>query len=76
MNCEWSQWSKWSICSQSCGGGKRTSKRTVRIESKQGGEECSGEDVREETCNLHPCPGKPIKMRIYFSEFLLIFHYP
>ena len=57
VNCAWSQWSKWSNCSQECGGGSRISNRTIRIESKHDGEECDGDDSREESCNLHPCPG-------------------
>ena len=66
VDCVWSQWDKWSDCSQNCGGGSRTSKRRIEIESADGGEKCEGDNKREESCNLHPCPG------MFFNIFLKI----
>lgn len=58
VDCMWSSWEEWSTCSKSCGGGKRSSKRTSN-QSRQliEGDDCPAEDTREEQCNVNPCPG-------------------
>ncbi|XP_048584555.1 SCO-spondin isoform X2 [Nematostella vectensis] len=56
---EWSEWGAWTFCSSSCGGGKRRSRRacekTTEILVKDGAG-CQGSGLREESCNLAPCP--------------------
>ncbi len=49
VNCEWSDW---SACSASCGGGTQT--RTILIEANYGGLECEGSASR--ACNTQACP--------------------
>ena len=60
MNCEWSDFGEWSECSKSCGGGERTSNRSVIKPALYGGKECEGEDIQIESCNDQPCPGMNI----------------
>lgn len=59
QDCEMSEWSSWSSCSQSCGaGGKRLStRRILKAGGVGGGESCAGALlVREEACNEDvPC---------------------
>ncbi|PHJ24164.1 thrombospondin type 1 domain-containing, partial [Cystoisospora suis] len=59
QDCEMSEWSSWSSCSQSCGiGGKRLStRRILKAGGLGGGKSCAGELlVREEPCNEDlPC---------------------
>ncbi|XP_027202897.2 A disintegrin and metalloproteinase with thrombospondin motifs 20-like isoform X2 [Dermatophagoides pteronyssinus] len=57
INGGWSEWSSWSECSLSCGGGIRKSRRDCTNPNPQyGGKFCLGERIRYESCNLEPCP--------------------
>ncbi|CBZ54470.1 putative thrombospondin type 1 domain-containing protein [Neospora caninum Liverpool] len=60
-DCELSEWSPWTPCSQSCGvGGVRTSSREIRKPGGVGGgRSCAGESLlKEEACNENiPCVG-------------------
>ena len=56
----WTNWSQWSLCSMSCGNGKKS-----RTRNCEGGTECDGIDnpqssFEEKTCNNGPCPGNCI----------------
>ena len=55
MNCELSEWSIWSSCSVSCGGGTRSRSREVTTEAKWGGTECSRDVLEIETCGEGCC---------------------
>ncbi|XP_071847584.1 uncharacterized protein [Apostichopus japonicus] len=59
---QWGEWSVWTDCSRSCGGGSMTRVRFCSSPApSNGGLPCDGEDVQTTTCNLHPCPAcKPI----------------
>ena len=57
MNCEWSDFGEWSECSKSCGGGEKTSNRSVIKPALNGGKDCEGEDIQIESCNDQPCAG-------------------
>ena len=74
MNCTWSSWGKWSQCTKTCGNGTRLSKRDIKIKEANGGEECRGNDSREESCNVHPCPGMWFRNfdGLYFIKFVFI----
>ncbi len=55
----WSDWSQWSSCSLSCGGGNQTQIRTcTKPEPANGGQNCSltNIDTAVQTCNNQPCP--------------------
>mmetsp|Transcript_86550 Transcript_86550/g.279370 ORF Transcript_86550/g.279370 Transcript_86550/m.279370 type:complete len:1624 (-) Transcript_86550:274-5145(-) len=56
-DCEWAQWSRFGVCSQSCGGGFRARNRTVTQEPTRGGNTCEALDsISEiEACNTKPC---------------------
>lgn len=58
VDCKWSSYTEWSECSQSCGGGARTSNRTILQHPINGGQECTGTALKTEACNLEPCPGR------------------
>ncbi|CAC5418366.1 Adhesion G protein-coupled receptor B2,Coadhesin,Thrombospondin-1,Adhesion G protein-coupled receptor B1,Mucin-like protein,Hemicentin-1,Adhesion G protein-coupled receptor B3,Thrombospondin-2 [Mytilus coruscus] len=53
----WSHWSKWQLCSVSCGGGNQTRNRTCNNPEPQlGGEYCDGNDSEDIACNKMACP--------------------
>lgn len=53
----WGQWSPWSACSRSCGGGITASRRKCDSPTPQkGGHFCDGSAVRHSICNIRPCP--------------------
>lgn len=56
-DCKWSGWSRWSPCSQSCGGGHRARNRTVSQQPSSSGAACEALDSISEmqSCNTIPC---------------------
>jgi len=50
----WSNWSKFGVCTKSCGGGTRTKTRTCHMGSP-GDEGCPGSDTFTENCNELTC---------------------
>jgi len=54
VDCRVSQWSPWTTCSATCGGGRRSRGRTVDVQSAGGGRECPGLTELEE-CGTAPC---------------------
>ena len=72
VHCEWSEW-KIGKCDKACGGGHRTNIRSLKMDAKYGGKECSESSVITEPCNIHECAGKdfiyPFSM-INFSSCL------
>lgn len=58
VNGGWSRWQTQSMCSVTCGGGIKSSKRTCNNPSPaNGGLFCSGLSTKIEPCNAHSCPG-------------------
>ncbi|XP_071505772.1 uncharacterized protein [Diadema antillarum] len=53
----WSEWSHWSPCSESCGGGTRNRTREcTNPPPNEHGVPCEGHDLEEEACNTQECP--------------------
>nr|XP_022343628.1 uncharacterized protein LOC111136803 isoform X1 [Crassostrea virginica] len=52
----WSDWSAWSQCSASCGGGFQTRTRTCSNPVPQGGADCVGVSNEQQNCNTQGCP--------------------
>lgn len=50
------QWSEWSPCSKSCGGGTRTKVRECINQRDSNGNPCKVDLVESEVCNADPCP--------------------
>ncbi|XP_022240552.1 semaphorin-5A-like isoform X1 [Limulus polyphemus] len=49
----WSEWSLWSVCSKSCGGGIQSKTRICNSEES----DCDGESYKEKECNTLSCKG-------------------
>jgi hypothetical protein len=66
VNGDWTnytEWSKWTECSESCGNGmqKSTHSRScTNPEPKFNGQQCAGEvtEERSQICKIKDCPGK------------------
>ena len=59
INGNYSEWTEFSSCTLSCGGGKKNRRRTCTSPRPQyGGRNCSGLGPYQEVadCNTHPCP--------------------
>ena len=60
----WTEWSEWTDCSKSCGGGDRSKVRQCTVPlSARSSLPCPGPVNASETCNVNPCPG----MSFYLS---------
>ena len=58
----WSDYSEWTPCSASCGGGSQ--ERTRECDNPQpenGGQACTGTAKETRPCNILPCPGEILK---------------
>ena len=54
----WSDYGTWSECSNSCGGGIQTRKRTcTNPPPAHGGADCVGEATETQNCQEKDCPG-------------------
>ncbi|XP_020632435.1 coadhesin-like isoform X1 [Orbicella faveolata] len=54
---QWSNWQKWSDCTETCGGGIRKRIRKCNNPAPEnGGLKCPGPAEEEEACNEEPCP--------------------
>merc|ERR1719230_909880 len=54
VDCEVEDWSLWSECSATCGGGTRTRERKVVKEPENGGAACQDRE-EEGSCKTEPC---------------------
>ena len=57
VQCVWGEWSMFSQCDKSCGGGKMYKTRTKLEPAKYGGT-CPGVAKVIKDCNTHKCPSK------------------
>jgi hypothetical protein len=58
INGGFTEWSSWSACSLSCGGGSQDKTRTCTNPAPQhGGSECDGAESDTQSCNEQACPG-------------------
>ncbi|XP_076099012.1 SCO-spondin-like isoform X4 [Mytilus galloprovincialis] len=54
---QWSNWSVFTSCSETCGGGDHSRNRScTEPEPKYGGQQCPGDDNQTQNCNTQPCP--------------------
>mmetsp|Transcript_9563 Transcript_9563/g.17110 ORF Transcript_9563/g.17110 Transcript_9563/m.17110 type:complete len:1334 (+) Transcript_9563:115-4116(+) len=56
VDCSWSAWTTWSMCSQSCGGGSSKRERSKARLELAGGLPCIGESYEVTTCKTQGCP--------------------
>eukprot|EP00929_Paragymnodinium_shiwhaense_P087232 TRINITY_DN4747_c0_g4_i1.p1 TRINITY_DN4747_c0_g4~~TRINITY_DN4747_c0_g4_i1.p1 ORF type:complete len:1601 (-),score=442.25 TRINITY_DN4747_c0_g4_i1:271-5073(-) len=54
-DCKVSDWTRWSDCDKTCGGGQKKRQRQVQLFAANGGEECPTDMIMTEGCNSEPC---------------------
>ncbi|XP_074059697.1 A disintegrin and metalloproteinase with thrombospondin motifs 18 [Macrotis lagotis] len=60
----WSEWSAWSECTRTCGGGVTQQERyCTNPKPQHGGKFCSGSSRLYQLCNVHPCPANSVDFR-------------
>lgn len=57
LDCKVSNWSEWSVCSKTCGKGKRKRTRMIIQQPTKGGLKCPKLGERQ-ICNAFKCHGK------------------
>ena len=62
VHCKVEDWSDWSKCSVTCGGGSKTKGRGVVQEPGDGGFPCPALE-EEESCNNDLCPGNLLPLK-------------
>ena len=68
VDCVWDGFGDWSACSETCGGGERSRKRTKQIEESNGGKECTGRATEMEPCNDEPCTSKILRLGVFLLD--------
>jgi len=58
--CSFSEWSRWSACSSSCGGGLQTRERSIQNPAENGGAMCKGKLQELSMCSTEKCGGEPV----------------
>ena len=56
VHCELSDWSLWTLCSKTCGGGISSRSRNEQVAAAHGGDLCVGATSQDQACNAAPCP--------------------
>ena len=67
-NGNWNNWSPYSACSKTCGGGVQ--KRTRTCVGAKGGGSCPGEKTQLKDCNTGVCPS-PSKLHSQNANFYI-----
>ena len=79
VNGGWSNWSGYTECSRSCGGGTQTRNRSCTNPSPQhGGLNCRGNSSESRPCGIKLCPGamQNIQAPLHvLSEIFLLLYY-
>jgi len=55
VDCQWGNWTEWSECSVTCGGGKLHRAREILVHKANGGDACPGSPAQEADCNDLKC---------------------
>ena len=58
VHCAWDDYSSWTTCTKSCGGGIQVRQRQVSVPAQFGGNACEGGAAEQRICNVQGCPSK------------------
>ena len=72
MDCIWGNWTDWTSCNLTCGGGKQERTRTIATNASNSGANCTGPFEEAQDCNTNAC-GKRRKRSFGVLEDLIDF---
>ena len=55
MDCVWNDWSQFSECSKTCGGGIQSRTRDIKVLNSYDGVPCDGPTSETKLCSLEEC---------------------
>ena len=58
VDCVWGNWTDWTDCSVTCGGGKQNRTRVITTTAENGGNNCTGSAHETQDCNPNACGRK------------------
>ena len=58
VNCTWDEYSSWTTCTKTCGGGVQARQRQIKVPAQFGGAACEGGAAVQRVCNTQGCPSK------------------
>ena len=70
VDCQWAEWGNWASCSQTCGGGSQQRKRKYRVNAENGGAECIGSSLENQSCKEEKCPPGKFQNVLCTKNFL------
>lgn len=56
IDCGWTQWGGWGVCSRTCGGGIKLRERVYDNQMENGGLHCPGSPAEVLACSVEECP--------------------
>ena len=62
VDCKWSPWGPWDVCTRTCGGGMQARSRTIVEQERHGGKPCVGDPQEMQGCNMQACPSNYITL--------------
>ena len=73
VNGQWGNWSAWSGCGVTCGGGLQSASRACDSPAPaNGGRSCMGGATKYQACNTGACSGAQVSdIKIKIKEFLM-----
>lgn len=75
VNGGWSNWSRWNVCTTSCGQGRQSRSRACNNPSpRSNGLPCEGNGQEQRTCSNSPCPGTILYLIMPCWILIRIFH--
>lgn len=56
VDCVWTPWGQWDVCTRTCGGGMQARSRSILEQERHGGKPCEGDPQEMQGCNMEACP--------------------
>ena len=53
MDCVWGNWTEWTNCTSTCGGGTKSKSREISTYAANGGQNCIGANIMFQNCNVN-----------------------
>ena len=79
MDCEYQNWTAWTSCSVTCGGGRKSRRKLIKTPASNGGRQCDqrlDSNFDEVQCNTQICPaGIKFHVADHFANVSAIYRF-